>query len=355
MTRIPFIRARLPAPDEFDTLEKRLQAHLRALRARRAAPKITEEEDELGTSSLSYADTRKIQRRVRRLQDLRMTKSGLGNLKSDDLKRLEPLRDGVRVAVIPDEHRADEIAAELHADMPWMANTSNAVWNALRRSALTGTPARIPPLILVGEPGIGKTHFAKKLAKAIGVPMTTVDATNEGAGFGVVGTQRGWGTQGSGRLIDLILQTLTGNPIIFIDELEKVGNVQSNRGMAYRLDAALLPLLEPETNGNWICPYFRVGFDMSHVSWIMAANSLAGIIEPVLSRCQIIDVPRPTLPQLLAFMDRQGRARGLGEASIDAIRETLEVSSARGMVINLRIVIAMLNRAEVMERRPMLN
>ena len=61
-------------------------------------------------------------------------------------ERLEALRDGVRLAAIPTEHHADELAAALHAEFPWMAPATEAVWQAMRRSVRCGEPGlRLPP------------------------------------------------------------------------------------------------------------------------------------------------------------------------------------------------------------------
>lgn len=67
------------------------------------------------------ADHRKIGRRAKRLIERREAASGLGHLRSEDRERLGALRDGVELIRIPNEHRADELAAELHAGMPWMS------------------------------------------------------------------------------------------------------------------------------------------------------------------------------------------------------------------------------------------
>jgi ATP-dependent Lon protease len=53
----------------------------------------------------------------------------------------------------------------------------------------------------------------------------------------------------------------------------------------------MLGLMEPGTARTWTCPYFRVTFDMSHISWVFTSNTLDTVPEPFLSRCQIVAVP----------------------------------------------------------------
>lgn len=94
------------------------------------------------------------------------------------------------------------------------------------------------------------------------------------------------------RVLEHILAHLTGNPIVVINELEKAGAARSSPNQSYALAEALLPLLEPATAADWSCPYFRVRFDMSLVSWILLTNSLTPLPEPLLSRCTILRLDR---------------------------------------------------------------
>jgi ATP-dependent Lon protease len=116
--------------------------------------------------------------------------------------------------------------------------------------------------------------------------------------------------------------------------------------------AALLPLLEPATSGNWSCPYFEVRFDMSWVIWVLTSNDWRGLPEPLLSRCPPIGLPEITRADLVAFARRVGARRGLSEASIEAIVEALEHPANRTRRLSLRSVIRMLDRAKDMEGDP---
>ncbi len=100
-------------------------------------------------------DESRVKRRVKRLMECRKAASGLEHLKRDDRERLEVLKDGARLIAIRNEHHADELAAALHEDMPWMAPATEMVWHAMRRSVREGWPGlRMPPLLLDGPPGI---------------------------------------------------------------------------------------------------------------------------------------------------------------------------------------------------------
>jgi ATP-dependent Lon protease len=184
---------------------------------------------------------------------------------------------------------------------------------------------RVSPLLLDDPAGIGKSHLARKLANLLGVPSMVVEATNENASFGVVGSQRSWGNSAPGRLINFILSEGVANSIVVIDELEKAGDVRSNKGHSFSLTESLLPMLEPLSAARWNCPYFEVPFDMRWVGWVMTTKNYRLLPDPLLSRCPPIRLSAPTIEQLKVFARQQGANRDLSEVSIEAICEAWAV------------------------------
>lgn len=341
MARIPFLAVRI----RFE-YEDEIVARLRAVAERRR------NRSPGGEGEPSF---RQLVEQARELLERRRQRSGIAHLRREDATRLAVLKHGAELIELPDPHAADVIAAEIHADMPWMAPATELVWRALQRAALHGAPIRIPPMLLVGPTGIGKSVWARRLAGHLGLPALTVEATAETAGFGITGLQSGWGSARSGRVLELILQHRIANPLVFMDEIEKAGRATATSGATFDLTAALLPLMEPATARAWTCPFFRVGFDMSWISWILAANSLRGLSDPFLSRVEVVHLPPPTLADLCAFARREAGRRGLSEASADAIVAALEAAGPRAGALSLRSVLRMLERAEVLERRPTLH
>ena len=365
MPNHPFIRARMPDPDlSARRITKRLVLHLLRLRAARAGVDLSRHEDgdlydlacmgAVEGISMPQKDHRRANRRASRLHDRVVRESGVGHLDKHDRERLSPLGDGVSLAGIADEHQADVLAATLHDEMPWMAPATEHAWNAMRRSVREGHPGfRLPPVIFDGPPGIGKTHWARRLGELIGAGSLVIDATSEGGSFAVVGSQRGWSSARPGRVFEFVLERLSGNPLVVVDEVEKAGDVRSSSGHSHALAPALLPLLEPVTAADWSCPYFRVRCDMSWISWILLVNNLAPLPEPLISRCTVLRLQDVELPHLMAFAERQGRARGLSGASISAIVDALAVVAPHAEARpSLRTVLRMLQRALDMENRP---
>ena len=303
--------------------------------------------------TLGEKDRRRIRRRVERLLERRKAASGLAHLKREERERLEGLRGGAQLIAIPSEHRADELAAALHDDMPWMASATEVVWHAMRRSVREGWPGlRLPPLLLDGPPGIGKSHWARRLGELLSAPVSVIEATGENASFGLVGSQRGWGGACPGRLIETVLQTGIANPVIIVDEVEKAGQAVSTKGQAFGLAEALLPLLEPMTARRWSCPYYQVKFDMGWVGWVLTSNNWHLLPEPLLSRCPPLRLRELTSVELAGFIRREGMKRDLSEAAIDAILGALAHASSRGHRPSLRVASRLLQRAVELERSP---
>lgn len=320
------------------------------------AGKITEEDLVPPYELLDEFDRRRIKRRAMRLLERAHSKTGMYHLSEEHRARLTPLRGGLPVARIATEHEADEIAAALHAEMPWMALATEAVWHGLRASAREGLPGfRFSPLVLVGSPGIGKSHWARRHAHHLAVPATLIDATGEPAAFGIVGSQRGWSNATPGKLLQTILRERHGGPLAIVDEVEKSGDIHSSKGTRHALTDALLPLLERMTAATWECPFFQIKCDMSWVNWVMTANSRQGLPEPLQSRCAVLDLPDLTPDQLRHFAETEGARRDLPAPAMAALMDVFDCGAIINSGLSLRTVSRMLDRAQTLTCQPMLN
>ncbi|SHF42825.1 hypothetical protein SAMN05444279_1421, partial [Ruegeria intermedia] len=152
-TTIPFHTLRFE--DDLPTLhevERRLKTFLRGLRRQRQTAQTGDDDDASEKMDqffdyLNEAERRKIRRRAHRYVQRLDARSGLSHLSEENCAKLTPLRGGLPVTRINTEHEADEIAAALHAEMPWMAPATEAVWHGLRASAREGLPGvRFTPL-----------------------------------------------------------------------------------------------------------------------------------------------------------------------------------------------------------------
>lgn len=225
-----------------------------------------------------------------------------------------------------------------------MAPATEAGWHGMRRSAREGDIGlRLPPCCWTARRVFGKSAWARSLGELIKVPTMVYEATVENASFGLVGAQRNWGNSNPGRLLNTILTTRVGNPVVVVDEVEKSGRGESNRGQAYSLTDALLPLLEPLSATNWSCPYFEVKFDMSYVIWLMTSKNAFSLPEPLLSRCPPIRLQGITTAELMGFARREGQKKALDDVSIEAVVEAIERHDQSNL--SLRTVVRMFGRA----------
>ena len=339
-------------------VEDRLKETLREMRNRKLI--VAGSEDRGNDPALWYQlindDDRKMtKRRAIRFLERVQSLSGMNHLTDAAKTQLNALRDGVSVTHIHTEHKADEIAAALHAEMPWMAPATEEVWHGLRRSAREGLPGlRFNPLVLVGSPGIGKSFWARRLAHHLAVPTTKIDATGEPGTFSLVGTQRGWSSATPGKLMQTVLRERHAGPLVIVDEVEKTGDVNADNGSRHTLTDALLPLLERMTAESWECPFFQIRFDMSWANWVLTANSRKGLPEPLQSRCVVLELSDLTRTQLRDFALTEGERRGLPEPSLSALDGVLDHGIWTEHPLSLRTVSRMLDRAEALISRPVL-
>lgn len=381
-----FQAVRLIDLPQYDTrsepTEKRLTAFLKGLRQRRLLlayfrdlrereqeaypdPPLPYDEEDLSDLRRDVGiwritvppnDLAKIKRRAEALAKRRHQANGLGHLKDEERERLKGLLGEVPAAVMHSEHRADEIAAALHEEMPWMAPATEAAWHALRRSARLGEPVRVGPLVLTGPPGVGKTAWARRLAGQIAVASTVIDASQGLASFSLTGTEKGWATAQPGRPLGAMMDNRIANPVVVVDEICKASGLMTTSGRSAAFLPALLGLLEPESAQDWHCPYFRVKVDMRHLSWVMLANTLSLVPEPVLSRARVLPIPDVTLEQLQGFARVRGRAMGLPAPAVDAIVEAVgQATDLLPRRLSLRDINRMLERAEELVSFPMMH
>ena len=139
----------------------------------------------------------------------------------------------------------------------------------------------LPPILLVGDPGCGKSEYARRIAELACVPMRRIDVGSGGAGFRISGLEKGWNSSAPGVPVETVIATQTANPAFVVDEVDKVGMLSSAKTGGTSVTVSLLEMLEPATAAKFECPSYRLPFDMSRLVWIMTANALEDVQDPI--------------------------------------------------------------------------
>src|SRR6266850_446419 len=146
----------------------------------------------------------------------------------------------------------------------------------------------LPPMLLLGEPGIGKTHFARKLAHLLGTGFGFVPMSSLTAGWVLSGASSQWKNAKPGKVFDTFLNGEYANPVIVVDELDKA----SSDGQ-YDPLGALYELLEVQTATRFVDEFVELPIDASGAVWLATANDTSRIPEPLVNRLTVYEIEAP--------------------------------------------------------------
>ncbi|QAU44345.1 AAA family ATPase [Bradyrhizobium guangzhouense] len=275
----------------------------------------------------------------------------VARLSADEMKNfrvkelLGPLKNVVNVPLplvtVPPLH---EVRHKLLLEFPYAERVIDLVLSDLVGRRVV----QLRPIILVGEPGGGKSRFARCIGQALGLHVWRTDCSRADAAF--AGTDRRWHTAEPCHPFLAIVRSKTANPMVLLDELEKAPS-SSNLSVG-RLWDCLLSFTEAETSARYPDPALQINVDLSRLSFIATVNNLDPLPGPIRDRFVVVKFPKPAAEDLDALlpavMTDLAKERGLDERWIRPLNETEHTAVARlwqgGSVRRLRRIVEVILR-----------
>ena len=315
---------------------------------------------------------------------------------SDDEGDLEEYRDKIDKAKMPPEARAAALKQvrrmrnvgpsspehtvartylEWLLDLPWSTTTQDSLDLPAARAILEADHAGLdkvkkrimeflavrklapdkhgPILCLVGPPGVGKTSLGRSIAASLGRKYVRISLGGVRDDADVRGHRRTYIGALPGRVVSGLAKSGSMNPVFVLDEIDKLSS--SVRGDPA---SALLEVLDPEQNGEFVDHYLDVPVDLSQVMFIATANQLETIPGPLLDRMEVLHVPGYTEREKFTIARRHlipkqmvehGIERDQLKVSDDVIREVIRHYTREAGVRNLERELAALCRHAAVE------
>ncbi len=246
----------------------------------------------------------------------------------------------------------DHARTVLDRDHDGLEDVKSRILEFLAVGALRGEIAG-SIILLVGPPGVGKTSIGRSIADALGRQFYRFSLGGMRDEAEIKGHRRTYIGAMPGKFVQAIRDAGTANPVIMLDEIDKIG-------ASYQGDpaSALLEVLDPEQNRDFLDHYLDVRFDLSKVLFVCTANQLDTIPQPLLDRMEVIRLSGYITEEKVAIarhhlwprqLERAGLKRGQLRISDSALRQVVEGYAREAGVRNLEKQLGRMVRKSAVE------
>lgn len=241
-----------------------------------------------------------------------------------------------------------KIREKLDSDHYGLSKVKDRLIEAFAVKQLVTEKANQTILCLVGPPGVGKTSIAKSIAEALGKNYSRVALGGVHDESEIRGHRRTYIGSMMGRIMYAVSQAKSNNPLILLDEIDKLG-----KDMRGDPTSALLEVLDSEQNFSFFDHYIDMPFDLSKVLFITTANSLYDIPEPLRDRMDIIELGSYTSDEKFNIakkhlikkqLSRNGLTSAMFKITDSALTDLIESYTREAGVRSLERYIALLMR-----------
>ncbi|MCO4769592.1 MAG: endopeptidase La [Deltaproteobacteria bacterium] len=268
------------------------------------AGSMRERVEALGELPEDVAET--VERELARLESLNPQQAEY-NVVRNYLDLIASLPWNERVA---DDVDLDAVEAKLNADHDGLDEPKKRILEHLAVLQMGGA-AKATILCLAGPPGVGKTSLGQSVADATGRPFVRIALGGVRDEATIRGHRRTYVGALPGRILDALKKAKVRNPVILLDEIDKLG-----QGWMGSPEAALLEVLDPEQNSTFTDHYLELPFDLSEVVFLTTANDLGGISGPLRDRLEIIELQGYTVEEKARIARNHLIPRELGDHAI---------------------------------------
>ena len=222
----------------------------------------------------------------------------------------------------PSDFDFDKVEATLERDHFGLEKVKERIMEQIAIAKLRDDN-KAPILCLVGPPGVGKTSLGKSIAESMGREYVRVSFGGMHDEAEIRGHRRTYLGAMPGRIITSLSKIETSNPVMMLDEIDKIGK-------DFKGDPAnaLLEVLDPEQNSTFHDNYIDADYDLSNILFIATANSLDTVSAPLLDRMEIISIPGYITEEKIEIARRhlvrkQLKENGFGEDEVEFDIEAL--------------------------------